>query len=97
MILGEAREQRAKPILASCNKTSELGTRLWYPIASVGGMAEWLNAAVLKTVGRVAPVPGVRIPFPPPVLPPFAVMAGGGKTFGKRFEPVRGSSVKKRD
>ena len=30
-----------------------------------GGMAEWLNAAVLKTVEGVSP-PGVQIPFPPP-------------------------------
>ena len=32
-----------------------------------GGVAEWLNAAVLKTVER-ASVPGVRIPPPPPGL-----------------------------
>ena len=30
-----------------------------------GGMAEWLNALVLKTSER-ASVPGVRIPVPPP-------------------------------
>lgn len=33
--------------------------------ACCGGVAEWLNAAVLKTVER-ASVPGVRIPPPPP-------------------------------
>lgn len=32
----------------------------------VGGMAEWLNAAVLKTVVP-SRVPGVRIPLPPPL------------------------------
>lgn len=31
-----------------------------------GGVAEWLNAAVLKTV-ELARVPGVRIPPPPPL------------------------------
>jgi hypothetical protein len=31
-----------------------------------GGMAEWLKAAVLKTV-RVERLSGVRIPLPPPV------------------------------
>jgi hypothetical protein len=30
-----------------------------------GGMAEWLKAAVLKTV-ELERVPGVRIPLPPP-------------------------------
>lgn len=30
-----------------------------------GGVAEWLKAAVLKTVERLR-VPGVRIPPPPP-------------------------------
>ena len=33
-------------------------------------MAEWLNAAVLKTV-ELARVPGVRIPPPPPDLDSF--------------------------
>jgi hypothetical protein len=33
-------------------------------ILSNGGMAEWLKAAVLKTVERET-VPGVRIPLPP--------------------------------
>ena len=32
---------------------------------STGGLAEWSNAAVLKTVGRES-VPRVRIPEPPP-------------------------------
>jgi hypothetical protein len=32
-----------------------------------GGVAEWLNAAVLKTV-RLERVSGVRIPPPPPLL-----------------------------
>ena len=32
---------------------------------ALGGMAEWSNAAVLKTVVR-ASGPGVRIPLPPP-------------------------------
>ena len=32
-----------------------------------GGVAERLNAAVLKTVVRATPVPWVRIPPPPPV------------------------------
>ena len=36
-------------------------------VARRGGVAEWLNAAVLKTVER-ANVPGVRIPPPPPVV-----------------------------
>jgi hypothetical protein len=31
----------------------------------IGGMAEWLKAAVLKTV-ELERVPGVRIPLPPP-------------------------------
>ena len=31
-----------------------------------GGMPEWLNGAVSKTVVRVT-VPGVRIPLPPPI------------------------------
>ena len=33
----------------------------------VGGVAEWLKAAVLKTVERLR-VPGVRIPPPPPLF-----------------------------
>jgi hypothetical protein len=33
-------------------------------ILTSGGMAEWLKAAVLKTVER-GTVPGVRIPLPP--------------------------------
>jgi hypothetical protein len=33
-----------------------------------GGVAEWFNAAVLKTVVPVR-APGVRIPPPPPYLP----------------------------
>lgn len=32
-----------------------------------GGVAEWLKAAVLKTVERLR-VPGVRIPPPPPLF-----------------------------
>ena len=32
-----------------------------------GGVAEWLKAAVLKTVERLR-VPGVRIPPPPPEI-----------------------------
>ncbi len=35
-------------------------------IGPAGGVAEWLNAAVLKTV-ELARVPGVRIPPPPPL------------------------------
>ncbi len=38
-------------------------------IGPAGGVAEWLNAAVLKTVVRES-VPWVRIP-PPPPLPDF--------------------------
>ncbi len=33
-----------------------------------GGVAEWLNAAVSKTVRRVFPVSRVQIPPPPPHL-----------------------------
>ena len=33
----------------------------------IGGVAEWLKAAVLKTVERLR-VPGVRIPPPPPLI-----------------------------
>src|SRR5229473_643573 len=36
-----------------------------FPVCNVGGVAEWLNAAVLKTV-RLERVSGVRIPPPPP-------------------------------
>jgi hypothetical protein len=36
-------------------------------VYNVGGVAEWLKAAVLKTVG-LERVSGVRIPPPPPCL-----------------------------
>ena len=39
--------------------------RPWTPAPS-GGVAEWLNAAVSKTVSPVTPVTRVRIPPPPP-------------------------------
>ena len=41
-----------------------------------GEVAEWSNAAVLKTVERVS-VPWVRIPPPPPLrrLPPWTVVS----------------------
>ena len=45
--------------LAFCARTVEKEA------SCCGGVAEWLNAAVLKTVER-ASVPGVRIPPPPP-------------------------------
>ena len=43
-------------------------TRWLLPVSTVrGGMAERLNAAVLKTVEGVS-LPGVRIPLPPPLI-----------------------------
>ena len=44
---------------------------LWRPVRRItpsGGVAEWLNAAVSKTVSPVTPVTRVRIPPPPPVF-----------------------------
>ena len=37
----------------------------WFQYGARGGMAEWLKAAVLKTVIGVS-LSGVRIPLPPP-------------------------------
>src|SRR3954453_13163956 len=39
-------------------------------VASFGGVAEWLNAAVSKTVSGVKPLTRVRIPPPPLTGPP---------------------------
>ena len=48
-------------------------TRRLPALRPVGGVAEWSNAAVLKTVERVS-VPWVRIPPPPPLAaPPFSL------------------------
>ncbi len=45
-------------------ETSEL--RRGVPCTLCGGVAEWLNAAVSKTVSPATPVTRVRIPPPPP-------------------------------
>src|SRR3989338_4119695 len=47
--------------------SSESASLLLYRVRG-GGVAEWLNAAVLKTVEGASP-PGVRILSPPPVIP----------------------------
>jgi hypothetical protein len=46
--------------------TESMGLSAKFPVYNVGGVAEWLKAAVLKTV-RLERVSGVRIPPPPPL------------------------------
>ena len=61
-----------------------------------GGVAEWLNAAVSKTVSPVSRVTRVRIPPPPPVKlkpgPPGLFCCPRNRS---GFEPMRWNSVKK--
>lgn len=51
----------------------KLLTKFWFYAIMIivyfklGGMAEWFNAMVLKTI-EVARLPGVRIPLPPPPM-----------------------------
>src|SRR5919202_7063412 len=52
-----------------------------------GGVAEWLNAAVSKTVSGVKPLTRVRIP-PPPLRPVRPPRSGGGASRGLASPPV---------
>ena len=57
-----------------------------------GGVAEWLNAAVSKTVVRLIGVPGVRISPPPflAVFPRFHLVAGVRVATSRSWLPWRG-------
>ena len=50
---------------------SKAGLRACFVFTPRGGVAEWLNAAVSKTVSPVLPVTRVRIPPPPPFSVPI--------------------------
>jgi hypothetical protein len=57
------------------------GLRKPRPAATYGGVPEWLNGAVSKTV-ELARVPRVRIPLPPPLAPAKAFSRSGcGRIF----------------
>ena len=62
------------------------------PFTPCGGVAEWLNAAVSKTVYPVSPGTRVRIPPPPPVATytnPHPARPGGGSLRFRRRLPRR--------
>ena len=58
----------ASPALCALHPTARYAALLDHHL-NCGGMPEWLNGAVSKTVVR-ASVPGVRIPLPPPASTP---------------------------
>jgi hypothetical protein len=60
-----------------------------------GEMAEWLNAAVSKTVVRVTPVPWVRIPLSPPDVS-FSEIAVSSSSSGEMSEWLKERAWKAR-
>lgn len=65
--LGDKRTMQHSIVMRSrlLRKAASVETRC---CALCGGVAEWSNAAVSKTVSPVTPVTRVRIPAPPPVI-----------------------------
>src|SRR3954451_12689408 len=53
---------------AGAVRLASLPRPVWTSRPALGGVPEWLNGAVSKTVVRVTPAPRVRIPPPPSIF-----------------------------